>query len=412
MSTEWKRDTMCAQVLWRAHKEDPETLARPYQDLHVAAHDLRERFRALYDQDAHRMGINRAKVSGDGHVLMPEDRRRVEQALDHLGARRIWSLRTACNDEQNVRPGSVAALLLRFPRLKDSLAAVAETWLSPVYENSGLAWDELEEASVLPAALQLRVGAVDPAHQEEFMEYLQFVHAVSRQWLAGARDGACHPLDFDSIQEHVHQTLGGKSARQIQYARQLVRAQLLQLIDMEECGDEITLSMAIPSYLNLRVSAPSRSPADPAWIAEQEGSAHPVHFQLPAARCPRIRVSAHLEASRLHIDDIEPYSTPPPIEEPESWGVVGWALACGAAMARAALQCMWEEGHHARLLSAVLATCGGMAAGMWTGVCFVSQWRARQASQLHCAWQLEQSDDKDDSDEDDENETRSKSKSV
>ena len=243
----WNQDAARAQLLWSAHAGEKDTLERPYQDLHAAAQGLRARFRELYDSSGsgYCMGVNRNKVNGSGHVLNDEDRLSVEQALDHLGARRIWSARAAaanCMDKNDTaRPGSVAALLRRFPRLQDSLSEVAKVWLEPGCARAGLVVERRDAAPALPAALQLRLGAVDQADEDEFMDYFDFVHAVSRRWLAGALLGQYHPLAFDAIQEHAHQSQGGRAASDIQYARRLVDAQLLQVVRMDAEGEDIVL---------------------------------------------------------------------------------------------------------------------------------------------------------------------------
>ena len=88
---------------------DSETLVRPYQDLHDAR-TLNNRF--FQFTPAARVGVNRAKVSGNS--LEEEEVARVQKALEHISMRRIWKR----GGVDLYRPGSMGALLTRFPICK------------------------------------------------------------------------------------------------------------------------------------------------------------------------------------------------------------------------------------------------------------------------------------------------------
>ena len=151
------------------------------------------------------------------------------------------------------------------------------------------------------------------------------------------------------------------------------------------------LSVAVPPYLRIHVS-PSDAVGTPAtdvsWIAEKQGGAHPVHFQLPRQPCPRLRVWARVEDDKLCVQGMEPCKTSPPIHEPYSLAVLGVALGAGAAAAQAAtvaLPCTLPP--HATVLGTVVAMCCGVAAGLWAAGGAVAHVRARRAWRLHGAWQ-------------------------
>ena len=296
MAAQWEYDENCAQLLWLSSVCDSETLVRPYQDLHDAASTLNNRFFQLYTHCGPRVGVNRAKVSGNGLVLKEEEVARVQKALEHISMRRIWSTRG--RKLSLYRPGSIGALLARFPNLQDSLKVVADAWLSPTYAQGRTIFQNDETS--LSAAIQLRMGAAEESEEAEFMDYFSFVHAVMERWLVGAAQGSFHVLDFDCIQDHVHQAAGGRAARHVAYARQLVAAQLVQLVRLDHNYSDIYISVCIPSYLNIHIS-PAESTAGAsaglAWIAERQGGAHPVHFQLPRAPCRASRRMAEWRAS-------------------------------------------------------------------------------------------------------------------
>ena len=133
-----------------------------------------------------------------------------------------------------------------------------------------------------------------------------------------------------------------------------------------------------------------------------------MHFQLPSARCARLQVFTHLtEDEDLHVDDIAPCSSQAPIREPTSWLVLGWAMACGGALSHAALQ-LQQASTECAFISATLALCGGVVAGLWTGSEYTARWRASRADNLHRAWRYDMADE----DEDEVDDIQRKSKSL
>ena len=400
---DWTNDKTHTRLLWGVHRADAAALRRPYRDFQDAAAYLGARLDALYDASGREAeagaatGIDSHKIQGAGLQLDGETVAAVRAALRHLSARRIWSTRNTADHDINVE-----GFLAKFPNMRTHVDTVAHRFLQPAVESSQIAEDALYPQSCVSVDMQLRMQA--QGDEDLLFQYVDFVADVVHAWHRAARSlDAPDFCDFDHISTYMHSTQGEDARDKIVMARQLCQIQYVQILAWEPGA--VRLRAALPPPVRLRCAAPAAPCAHPpTWMSsmrdledeekcEEDGAVHAVHFRLPDRDCPQVELE--LDADTARVVHVAPGYEPPPIEEPESLGILLLGISCGAAAVAAALLGAQrvEATNFTATMASLTSGVAGLCVGLFGGRALLLRLRAHRAWSVFNEWTCIHEDD-------------------